>query len=102
MLEEHLALIISLVSVASTIIAMVLFFGKLKWTQEQHETKVKELALELEHMEAKVDDLKNVQQADVKTVLVKVDAIDKAVIGLNVSMGYIKDMVAEIKEKVNG
>lgn len=85
--------IVSCITLCSLVVTIVLFFGRIKWVQEQQEMGIKRLW-------QVVEDIKTSQLNDTKVVLARVDSMDKAIIGLTVNMGNVTDLLKEIRTEL--
>lgn len=99
--SQTISLVISVLSILATVAAVFTFVNKLKWEQGQHEKQIGTIMKDVNSLGTKLAEHKEIQQSDLKVVLVRIDSIDKAVIALTVKMSYMEDMLKEIKEKLN-
>jgi len=106
-----LSLILSVIALLSTGVSVVVFIMKLKWESTQHEHEIKKLQLDVDNLGAKVDkkyddvlqkmtEQKILNSDEIRHMLIKIDAMDKAVILLTADMKYISETVKELKEKL--
>jgi len=106
-----LSLLISVIALLSTGVAVVAFIMKLKWDSHQQEKELALLKIDVDKIGAKVDkkyeDLcqKMVEQKilnsdELRSMMIKVDSMDKAIILLTSDMKYISETVKELKEKL--
>jgi len=106
-----LSLLISVITILGLIVTVVTFFMKLKWDSNQHEKDLDLLKIDVDKIGAKVDrkydelvqkmtEQKILNSDEIRHMLVKVDAMDKAIIILTSDMKYITETVKELKDKL--
>jgi len=122
-LEAGMALVLSAVAIMGTITTVIGFALKLKWdttymnkeilqlqndlnamgqkVDDQHDHWTQKLDKTLEAINAKMVEHKLFNSDEMRSLSMKVDSIDKAVITLTLNMTYVTDTVKELKEKWN-
>ena len=99
-IELNLSLIIAMISIMGTIMSTVIFIMKLRWETSQQEKEITQLKLDINAVGKKIADQSLHDNADMKILLVRIDILDKAIIELQARMGFIKDTMQELKEKL--
>jgi hypothetical protein len=82
------------------IVSMVIFITRIKWESTQHEKDITELKVDINNIGKKTLEQKLADSNEIKTLLVRIDAVDKATIAMQVDMNYVKETVKELKEKL--
>jgi len=106
-----LSLLISVSTLLGLGVTVVAFFMKIKWDSHQHEKEIAQLKDDLNNVGSKVDkkydDLvhKLTEQTSdkndqIKTLLVRVDSMDKMIVAMTVEMKFMVETVKELKERL--
>jgi len=98
--EVNLSLILAIVAIISTIVSMVIFVTKTRWDVGQLEKDLAGLKGDINAIGQKMTEQKILNSDEIRHMLVRIDAVDKAVVSLTVQVGYIADTVKDMKEKL--
>jgi len=109
--EVNVSLIMAVIAMVSTIVSMVVFVTKTKWDVAQVKKELelaqvqidKEIARtnnDINGLGAKLTEIRIGNNDELRHILIRVDAMDKALIQLTSDMKYISDTVKELKEKL--
>jgi len=106
-----LSLLISVITLLGLGITVVAFFLKLKWDSTKHDQEIEKLQKDLDNLGAKVDkkyddvlqkmtEQKILNSDEIRHMLIKVDAMDKAIVLLTADMKHVSETVKELKDKL--
>jgi len=98
--EVNLSLIMAVIAMFSTIVSMVIFITKIKWETGQLEKDIQRTQNDINALGAKMTEIRIGNNDELRHILIRVDAMDKALIQLTSDMKYISDTVKELKEKL--
>jgi len=109
--EVNISLILALVSLVGTVISSTVFIMKLRWDIGQQKTEIdlvkvdinnlgQKMDKSIETMAQKITEQRLMDSNEMRHIAIRVDAIDKAVVALQLQVGYIGDTVKELKEKL--
>jgi uncharacterized DUF497 family protein len=96
-IELNLSLIIAVFSIFGTIITAILFFGKLRWDTHKQAEDIKKNSIDINNLGSKFNDMQQHQAAETKVILAKIDALDKNIISMSVTLSYLKEAVERLK-----
>lgn len=99
-MEINVSLVVALLSILGTIVTAILFFGKLRWDNQKHETDIKTQAQDLNRIGQKISAIRDSNNNEIKTVLAKIDTVDKSTIKIATTLQHVVEVVNEIKQKV--
>lgn len=95
-----IALVLALLSIATTVAALILFFGKLKWTTDWLSGEICKHGRDIEGLGTRVATLKDEHNEELLQLMKRIESVDKAVTQLAEGLTYVKDTVREIKEQL--
>jgi hypothetical protein len=106
-----ISLLISVITLLGLIVGVVAFFVKLKWDSHQHEKELDLLKIDVDKIGAKVDkkyeelcqkmvEQKILNSDELRSMMIKVESMDKSIILLMSDMKYISETVKELKDKL--
>ena len=98
--EVNLSLIMAVIAMLTTIVSMVIFVTKIKWEVGQLEKDIQRTQNDVNALGTKMTEIRIGNNDELRHILIRVDAMDKALIQLTSDMKYISDTVKELKEKL--
>lgn len=99
-LEINLALVIAICSIAGTIITAITFFNKLRWDSQLQSESIKKLLIDVNNLGAKVANVQQSSDDELKQVLNRIDIMDKSFIRMSSDLQHLQETLKDLKEHV--
>ena len=107
--EVNIAFIMSLLALLSSLVSSIVFIMRLRWDIGRQQEEINQGKLDINALGAKVDksieiltekiaEQRVMDTNELRHMVIRVDAMDKAIIGLSLKMEFISDTVKALKE----
>lgn len=99
-ISTAVSLVVALLSIVTTITALIVFFGKLKWNNDLLTSRMEKQELDTNRLGERMNTIKEVHVAEQHQLMSRIDGVDKSVAQLAEGLTYVKETVRDIKDKL--